>query len=111
MSVSDSAKSGDTMTRNMVKPANCRSLITCRAVVGRRWANNHQRFIRDLRDKIISGFSDLALMPNQHPLPQKNLLLLLRKNLRGNEVLLRERFRPGLESLSCLAKCRDHREA
>src|SRR5439155_8893555 len=77
-------KSRPAMTTHVVKPANGRSLIT----------NNDQRFVRDLRDKIVTRSSKLALVPNQYPVFRKNLLLLLRKNLRRNEVLLLERLRP-----------------
>src|SRR5436190_624229 len=101
MSVSVFAKSGATVSAYVVKAMHFSAFIT----------NDDQNFARDLRDKIIAGFGDLTLMPNQHPLLGENLLLLPGKNLRRNKVLLRERFCPGRERLSRLAKCRDHREA
>ena len=51
-------------------------------------ANNDQAFTGDLGNEIIAGFCDLALMPNQHPLLGKNLLLFLRKNLGSDKIAL-----------------------
>ena len=72
MSVSVFAESGATVAADVVKAMHFSAFIT----------NDDQRFARDLRDKIISGFSDLTLMPDQHPLLGEDFLLFLSKNLR-----------------------------
>ncbi len=66
------------MTANVVKGADRRSFIP----------DDDQTFARDFRNKIITGSCDLVLMPNQHPLLGKNLLLFLRKNFGRDKIAL-----------------------
>src|SRR4030095_2793019 len=67
-------KSRPAGTAHIVKPVNLSSLIT----------QNDHRFIRDLRDKIITSFGNLTLMPDQYPLFGKDLFLFLLENVRRN---------------------------
>ena len=71
--------------------------------------NNDQALTRDLCGKIITSLRDLTLMSNQHPLLREDLLLLLRKNLRGDEIALGQALGASCECLSGLAKRRQLR--
>src|SRR4026208_283281 len=66
------------MTTNIVKGADRRSFIP----------DDDQTFAGDFRNKVITGSWDLVLMPNQHPLLGKNLLLFLPKKFRPDKVAL-----------------------
>src|SRR5437867_6196065 len=67
-------------------------------------ANHDQAFTGEVRNEIIAGFCDLTLMPDQHPLPGKNLLLLLSENLGRNKIPLRQRLCACLKSFSRFVK-------
>src|SRR3981081_2950430 len=84
------------MTTDIVKTPNCRSLI----------ARDDQAFTGDFLNKVISSLGDLTLMPDQQPLPRKNLLLFLGENFRRNKILLFEGFCSCSKSFSSLAECR-----
>src|SRR4029453_4678708 len=66
--------------------------------------NYDQAFAGDFCGKIISCCCDLVLVPNQQPLLGKDLLLLLRKNLRGDKIALCQALGAGGQCLSRLAK-------
>src|SRR4029077_5898753 len=66
--------------------------------------DNDQTFAGDLRDKVITRFWALTVMPNQNPFLGKNLLFFLRKNLRGDKIALRQGLSSSRECLSRLAK-------
>jgi hypothetical protein len=53
-------------------------------------SHNDQALVGNLRDKIVTGLSDSALMSHQYPLRRENLLLFLREDLRRDEVPLRQ---------------------
>ena len=82
------------MTANVVKCADRRIFYP-----GRR-----SNFRRRLPKKIITGSCDLILMPNQHPLLGKNLLLFLGKNFGRDKIALRQALGAGRECVSRLAR-------
>src|SRR6202008_467010 len=82
------------MTANVVKGADRRSFIP----------HDNQIFAGDFRNKIITGSCDLVLMPNQHPLFGKNLLLFLCKNFGRDKIALRQALRASRECVSRLAR-------
>src|SRR5438128_8774185 len=93
------------MATNIVKPMNCRSLLAGRAgTLLRRRTGDDQRFIGNLGDEIIARLRDLTLMPGQHPLLRKDILLFSRKNLRRNEKSLWKGLRSRRETLGRLLK-------
>src|SRR5437899_9577045 len=100
-SVSVFDESASAVAAHIVKPADGGAFI----------ADNDQALARDLCSKVITGLRDLTLMPDQPPLPGKNLLLLLSENLGRNKILLFERFRSGRQRFSRLPECRDHGKA
>jgi hypothetical protein len=65
---------------------------------------NDQTFTRHFGHEVITGVSDLSLMPNQHPIFRKDPVSLVGENLWGDEILLRQRFRASLQSLRRFAK-------
>src|SRR5438067_6024697 len=78
--------------------------------------DNDQALAGDLCSKIITGFCDLTLMANQHPLLGENLLLLFGEYGRRNEIPLWQSLRTRFESLCrfaelwrCLCLRRVHR--
>ena len=94
MSILFFAKSRPAVTANVVKGADRRSLIF----------RDDQAFAGYFRKKIIAGFSELALMADQHPIGREYLLQLFSKNLRRNKIALRQRLRAGLKSRGRFAK-------
>ena len=66
------AKSRPAVTTNVVKRADRRSLIL----------GNDDAFPGYFRKEIVAGFSELALMADQHPIGREYLLQLSGKNLR-----------------------------
>src|SRR5437016_6081998 len=112
MSVSFFTESSSTVAAHIKKAMDCSAFITnndqtfaCRAA-GRR---GNRRRARYFPDEIISGFGDLALMPDAYPLPRENLFQFSREDFRRHEILLRQRLRAGRESFSRFAKCRCYR--
>ena len=65
------AKSRPTMTANIVKRADRRSLIF----------GNDEAFPSYFRKEIVAGVGELTLMTDQHPFGRKYLLRLFSKNL------------------------------
>lgn len=82
------------MAAYIVKPADHSAFIP----------DNDQALARDVRGKIITGLRDLTLVPDQHPFRRENRLLFLRKNLRGDEIELRQALGTSRERLNRLAK-------
>jgi hypothetical protein len=67
--------------------------------------DHDQAFAGDFCGKIVSWVCDLILVPNQHPLPGKDLILFLCKNLRGDKIALCQALSASGECLNRLAKC------
>src|SRR5207249_9312199 len=80
LSISAFGESTTAVAAHVIKSTNFSAFI----------ADNDQAFVGDLRDKVIPGLGDCALMSHQHPLPRENSLLLLREDLRRDEVPLRQ---------------------
>jgi hypothetical protein len=92
VSVFDEATSA--VAANVVKPMDLSAFI----------ADNNQALARDLCGKIITGFCDLTLVPDQHPLLGENLLLLFGEYGRRNEIPLGQRLCPSLKSFGRFVK-------
>src|SRR6267154_927884 len=88
------AQSRPAMPANVIKSPNLPVLVP----------SNDQRFAGNFRNKKIARLRDLALMPHQHPLPRKNLLLFRLKDFPRNKIFLRQRRRARGEVLWRLAK-------
>jgi hypothetical protein len=88
------AKSRAAVAAHVVKGADRRSLIF----------RDDQAFAGHFRKKIVAGFGELGLMPDQHPLPREYLLQLFGKNLWRNKKPLTQRLRAGLKSFPRFAE-------
>ena len=75
MSASVFPQPGPAVTANIVKAAHRRLLSRTMIKLS----------LGDFRDEIIAGSCDLVLMPDQNPLPGKNLLLALLQKFRAKQ--------------------------
>ena len=76
------AQARPAMPADVIKAVNLAGLI----------ADHDQTFARHLLQKVITGVLNLALVPDAKPVPTKDPILFLFKNVVRNEIRLRQRL-------------------